>query len=148
MEEVIKIASDSFKHTVISFLLLGVFMVLTVGIVYQIGINYSVSSEKMNEATAGAFDMDDYETELLNSDEDASAFRERFESGEVDDVDDPSGIFSVAGDIIGVITTPYNILAGIGTNILKVPAVLVHVILAILNITLLAGLWSLLRKGD
>jgi len=140
--------SDSFKNTVISFLLLGVFMVLAVGIVYQMGINYSVSSEKMNEATAGAFDMDDYEIELLDADEDASAFRERFESGEVDDVDDPSGIFSVAGDIIGVITTPYNILAKIGTNILKFPVVLVHVILAILNITLLAGLWALLRKGD
>jgi hypothetical protein len=141
-------ASDSFKNTVISFLLLGVFMVLTVSIVYQMGINYSVSSEKMNEATAGAFNMDDYEAELLDADTDASNFRERFESGNVDDVDDPSGIFSVAGDVIGVITTPYNLLAGIGTNILHIPVVLVHVILAILNITLLAGIWSLLRKGD
>ena len=141
-------ANDNFRNTVISFLLLGVFMVLTVGIVYQMGINYGVSSGKMNEATAGAFDITDYEAELLNADTSASQFRERFESGEVDDVDDPSGIFSVAGDIIGVITTPYNLLAGIGTNILHIPVVLVHVILAILNITLLAGLWSLLRKGD
>jgi len=141
-------ASDNFKNTIISFLLLGVFMVLTVGIVYQIGINYEVSPEKMDEATAGAFDMDEYEVELLDADEDASAFRERFESGDVDDVDDPSGIFSVAGDVIGVITTPYNLLAGIGINILHIPVVLVHVILAILNITLLAGIWSLLRKGD
>jgi len=140
--------SDSFKNTMVSFILLGVFMVLIITIVYQMGVNYEVSPEKMAEATQGSFDMDDYEQELLTVDEDASAFRERFESGEVDDVDDPSGIFSVAGDIIGVITTPYNILAGIGTNILKIPVVLVHVILAILNITLLAGLWSLLRKGD
>jgi len=112
------------------------------------GTNYEVSPEKMDEATQGALDMDDYNESLLSVDEDASQFRERFESGEVDDVDDPSGIFSVAGDIIGVVTTPYNLLAKIGTNLLHIPVVLVHVILAILNITLLAGLWSLLRKGD
>ena len=141
-------ASDSFKNTMISFLLLGVFMVLIVSIVTQMGTNYEVSPEKMDEATQGALDMDDYNESLLSVDEDASQFRERFESGEVDDVDDPSGIFSVAGDIIGVVTTPYNLLAKIGTNLLHIPVVLVHVILAILNITLLAGLWSLLRKGD
>jgi len=141
-------ASDSFKNTMTSFLLLGVFMFLIVTIVYQMGVNYDVSSEKMNEATQGALDMDAYELELNTSDVDASQFRERFESGAVDDVDDPSGIFSVAGDVIGVVTTPYNILAKIGINIMHIPKVLVHVILAIINIGLLAGLWSLLRKGD
>lgn len=140
--------ADSFKNTIISFLLLGVFMVLIVTIVYQMGVNYDVTPSKMDEATQGAFDIDDYEEELLDADEDASTFRERFESGEVDDVDDPSGIFSVAGDIIGVVTTPYNLLAKIGTNVLHIPVILVHVILAILNIVLLAGIWSLLRKGD
>jgi len=141
-------ASDSFKNTMTSFLLLGVFMFLIVTIVYQMGVNYDVSSEKMNEATQGALDMDAYELELNTSDVDASQFRERFESGAVDDVDDPSGIFSVAGDVIGVVTTPYNILAKIEINIMHIPKVLVHVILAIINIGLLAGLWSLLRKGD
>jgi len=142
------LANDSFKNTMVSFLLLGVFMVLIVSIVFQLGTNYFVSSEKMSEATQGALNMDDYEAELLQSDVEASNFRERFESGEVDDVDDPSGIFTVAGDVIGIVTTPYNILAKIGTNVLHVPVILVHVILAIINITLLAGLWSLLRKGD
>ena len=141
-------ASDSFKNTMISFLLLGVFMVLIVTIVYQVGINNDVSPEKMTEATQGAFNMDDYKAELLEADIEASKFRQRFESGNVDDVDDPSGIFSVAGDIIGVVTTPYNILARIGTNVLHIPVILVHVLLAIINITLLTGLWSLLRKGD
>ena len=141
-------ANDSFRNTMISFLLLGLFMVLIVTIVYQMGTNYDVSSEKMAIATQGALDMDEYEAELNQSDSDASQFRERFESGEVDDVDDPSGIFSVAGDIIGIVTTPYLILARIGANILHIPVIVMHVILAIINITLLAGLWSLLRKGD
>jgi len=112
------------------------------------GVNYDVSPEKMDEATQGAFDMDDYEVELNNSDEQASNFRERFESGDVDDVDDPSGIFSVAGDVIGIVTTPFNILAGIGSNIFHIPEIFIKVILAIINISLLAGLWALIRKGD
>lgn len=139
---------NEFKSVVVSFLLLGVFIVLLVTIVYQMGTNYNVDSVKMEQVTGGAFDIEDYEEELGGVDDDASNYRLRFESGEVDDVDDPSGIFSVAGDIIGVATTPYNIMAQIGTNILHVPVVLVHVILAILNITLLAGIWALVRKGS
>jgi len=141
-------ASDKFINTMISFLLLGLFMVLTVTIVYQFGVNYDVDAVKMEQATQGALDIDDYETELNQSDVDASQFRERFESGDVDDVDDPSGIFSVAGDIIGVATSPFRILAKVGSNLLHIPELVMHVILAIINITLLAGLWSLLRKGD
>jgi len=141
-------AEGEFKNTIISFLLLGLFIVLIVTIVFQMGTNYGVDQVKLDQATAGAFDISKYEGELNQSDVDASNYRLRFESGEVDDVDDPSGIFSVAGDIIGVITTPYNILAKIGINILHFPTILVHVILAILNITLLAGIWALLRKGS
>ena len=122
--------------------------VLIVTAVYEMGFNYGVSDEKMQEATAGALSIDQQESELLTSDQRAENFRERFESGEVDDVDDASGIFQVTGDIVGVITTPFNLLAKVGKNLIGIPEVVTHTILAILNLFIIFAGWSLLRKGD
>lgn len=140
-------AQDSFKNITIGFLLLGLFCVLIVTAIYEMGINYGVSNARMEEATQGALNIDEYETDLSNSDTSAENFRARLESGEVNDVDDASGVFSVAGDIIGVITGPFNLIAKVGKNLLGIPEVVTHVILAILNIVLLLGLWSLVRSG-
>jgi len=139
---------NDYRNTIISFLLLGIFLVLISTIIVQVGARYDIEQTKLDEATGGALDLTDYETELETVDDDASAFREAFESGDVDDVDDPSGIFSVAGDIIGVITTPFNILAKVMSNIFHIPLVFTRVLLAILNVVLLAGIWALIRRGD
>ena len=139
---------NDYRNTIISFLLLGIFLVLISTIIVQVGARYDIEQTKLDEATGGALDLTDYETELETVDDDASAFREAFESGDVNDVDDPSGIFSVAGDIIGVITTPFNILAKVMSNIFHIPLVFTRVLLAILNVVLLAGIWALIRRGD
>ena len=141
-------ATDTFKNLAIGFLLFGLFSVLVVTAIYEIGFNYGVSDERMQEATAGALNIDEQEGELLVSDTTTENFRQRFESGDVDDVDDASGVFQVAGDIIGVITTPFNLLAKVGKNLLGIPEVVTHTLLAILNLTLILGIWSLLWKGD
>ena len=140
--------ANEYRNLIIGFMLFGLFSVLLVSAIYDMGINYDVSSEKMQEATGGALDIDDYEAELLTSEEDTQNLRERFESGEVDDVDDASGVFQVAGDFIGVVTTPFNLLATVGHNLLGIPPIVTHVILSIINIIIFAGLWSLLRSGS
>jgi uncharacterized membrane protein len=140
--------ANDYRNVIISFLILGLFLVLISTIIVQVGARYGVEKMKIDEATQGSLDLTDYEVELEDVDSDASAFREAFESGEVDDVDDPSGIFSVAGDIIGVITTPFNILAKVMSNIFHIPLVFTRVLLAILNVVLLAGIWALIRRGD
>lgn len=141
-------ASDSFKNLTIAFLLFGLFAVLIVTAIYEMGFNYGVSDERMQEATQGALNIETQEGELLTADTKTENFRQRFESGDVDDIDDASGIFQVAGDIVGVITTPFNLLAKVGKNLLGIPEVVTHTILAILNLVLILGIWSLLRKGD
>ena len=141
-------AQDTFRNLTIGFLLFGLISVLLVNVVFQVGLNYGVQSEKIQEATGGALDVEAYEEELLVSDTTTANFRKRFESGDVDDIDDASGIFAVSGDVIGVITTPFNLVAEVGKNLLGVPEVVTHTILAILNVLLIFGLWSVLRKGD
>ena len=141
-------ASDTFRNMTIGFLLFGLFSVLIITGIYEMSYNYGVSDEKIQEATAGALSIEGQEDELLDSDTTAENFRARFESGDVDDVDDASGVFQVAGDIVGVITTPFNLLAKVGKNLLGFPEVATHTLLAILNLTLILAMWSLLRKGD
>ena len=141
-------AQDIFKNTMIGFMLFGVISILIVTAIFQMGIEYDVSDTRMEEATQGALDIDDYRDELLESDTTTENFRERFESGDVDDVDDASGVFAVAGDIVGVITTPFNVLAKVMKNLLGVPEFITHTLLAILNLTLIFGIWRLLRTGD
>ena len=141
-------ASDTFRNMTIGFLLFGLFSVLIITGIYEMSYNYGVSDEKIQEATAGALNIEGQEDELLDSDTTAENFRARFESGDVDDVDDASGVFQVAGDIVGVITTPFNLLAKVGKNLLGIPEVVTHTLLAILNLTLILAMWSLLRKGD
>lgn len=141
-------ASDTFRNLAIGFMLFGLITVLTITVVYEMGSNYGVSAERLNEATAGALDTEEYEAELLESDTTTENFRQRFEEGDVDNVDDPSGLFSVSGDIIGVITTPFNLLAKVMENIMGVPTIVTHVILGILNLSLILGIWRVLRAGD
>jgi len=141
-------AQDSFRNITIGFMLFGLIAVLIINGIYQMGVNYGVSSEKMQEATGGALDIDEYEAELLVVDTTTENFRGRFESGDVDDIDDASGIFAVSGDIVGVIATPFNLIATVGENLLGVPPVVTHTILGILNLALILAIWSVLRKGD
>lgn len=141
-------ASDTFRNMTIGFLLFGLFSVLIITGIYEMSYNYGVSDEKIQEATAGALNIEGQEDELLDSDTTAENFRARFESGDVDDVDDASGVFQVAGDIVGVITTPFNLLAKVGKNLIGIPEIVTHTMLAILNLFIIFAGWSLLRKGD
>jgi len=141
-------AQDSFKNLVIGFSLFGLVVIMITTIVYQMGINYGVSSEKMQVTTGGALDLDNYESELIGSDQDAENYRRRFESGEVEDVDDASGVFSVLGDLIDMITTPFQVLGNMSKNLLGTPNIALHTFLAILNVLILLGIWRVIRAGD
>lgn len=140
-------ASDMIRNLVFGFILFSVFSVLVVTAIYEIGFNYGVSDEKMQEATGGALNIDEIETELGNDPTTSENFRQRFESGDVDDVDDASGVFAIMGDLVGLITTPFKLLMTIGKNI-GIPTIFIYAILTIINLTLIFGIWSLIRKGD
>jgi len=140
--------SDIYRNLLIGGALMGLFTVLIVIVVFEMGTNYGVSPARMNEATAGAYDKTELESEILMSDQTAETFRKRFEGGKVDDIDDASGVFAVGGDFVSTVVAPFNVIAKIGKSYFGFPEVFTHTIFAIINITIIFGLWSLLRKGD
>ena len=139
---------DGFRNIIVSLMLIGLFAVLITTAIQGMGVNYGVSSERMGEATGGALNTSDYSEELETVDTTTSNFRARFEGGDVDDVDDASGLFSVIGDIVGVITTPITLLAQVGENLLGFPTILTHAISGIIGLLILLGMWRVLRAGD
>jgi len=136
------------KNLLIGFTIFGLFVTLLTTVIYNMGLNYGVDSVSMEQVTGGALDMEDYEEELEDIDDTSQNYRQRFESGTINDVDDADGIFSILGDVWGIITTPVRILSTVGQNLLGIPASVINTILAIINILIILGVWSVLRSGS
>jgi hypothetical protein len=140
--------ANELRNMFFAFLLFALFSVLVVTAIYEIGFNYGVSNEKMNEATQGALNIDDIKEKLDGGSTDAENYRERFESGNVDDIDDAGGVFSVIADMTSLIILPFTLLAKVGENLLGFPPVATYTILTIINLLIIFGGWAVLRKGD
>lgn len=137
--------SDSFKGVLFALVLFSLFSFLMVYSAVQMGENYGISSSEIGD---GALDDTTFETSIEDVSTKAENYRARFESGDVDDVDDASGIFGVATDMISMITTPFTLLGQVLDNILGVPALVTNIILGLIGITLLLSIWRLLKQGD
>lgn len=137
--------SDSFKGVLFALVLFALFGSLMVYGVVEMGNNYGRSSEEIGD---GSLDATAFQSSIDDVSEKAENYRARFESGDVDDVDDASGIFGVATDMISMITAPFTLLAQVLDNILGVPVIVTNIILGLVGITLLLSIWRLLKQGD
>lgn len=138
-------AEDSFKHLVIALVLFVAFTWTILTITIDFGAEYGRDAQEIGD---GSLDIVSFQTSAEGVESSAQSYRSRFESGDVDDIDDASGIFSIATDIINMITTPFSLLSQIIVNIFHVPSLIVNVILGLLAIVLILGIWRLLRAGS
>ena len=138
-------AEDGFKNLVTAFILFVAFSWLILTVAIDFGAEYGRDSQEIGD---GSLDVVSFQQSADSVNNSAQGYRSRFESGTVDDIDDPSGIFSIATDIINMITTPFSLLSQILTNILKIPSLIINVILGLLGLALIFALWRLLRSGS
>jgi len=138
-------AEDGFKSIVIALVLFVAFSWLILSVAIDFGAEYGRDS---NEIGDGSLDITNFQTSAESVEGSAQSYRSRFESGDVDDIDDASGIFSIATDIINMITTPFSLLSQILTNIFKVPSLIINVFLGLLAIAMIFGIWRVLRAGS
>jgi len=139
------LGEDSFKHIIIGMTLFVAFTWLILTVAIDFGSEYDRSSDEIGN---GSLNVLDFKTTAEGVNDEAQSYRSRFESGDVDDIDDASGMFSVATDIISMITTPFTLLGQILTNIFHVPALIIGVFLGLLAIALILGIWRVLRAGS
>lgn len=138
-------AEDSFKNTIIALVLFVAFTWLILTVAIDFGSEYGRDANEIGE---GSLDIVSFQTSAEGVESSAQSYRSRFESGDVDDIDDASGIFSIATDIINMITTPFKLLAQILTNIFGIPSLIINVFLGLLAIALMLGIWRVLRAGS
>lgn len=138
-------AEDGFKSLVIALVLFVGFSWLILSVAIDFGAEYGRSASEIGD---GSLNIVSFEASASEVEGSAQSYRTRFESGSVDDIDDASGIFSIATDIISMITTPFSLLSQILTNIFGVPSLIINVFLGLLAISLIFGIWRVLRAGS
>jgi len=138
-------AEDGFKHAIVGLVLFVAFTWLILSVAVDFGSEYGRDSREIGDGSLKIANFQDSAEDVERS---AQSYRARFESGNVDDIDDASGMFSVATDIINMITTPFTLLSQILTNVFHIPALIINVFLGLLAIGLILSIWRLLRAGS
>ena len=138
-------AEDGFKSMVTALVLFVAFTWLILSVAIDFGAEHGVSADSIGD---GSLDIESFRTSAEGVEGSAQSYRARFESGDVDDIDDASGIFSIATDIINMITTPFTLLSQIASNIFGVPPLIINVLLGLLAIGLIFSIWRVLRAGS
>lgn len=138
-------ASDNFKNTVFGLVLFIGFAWLILSVAVGFGNEYGRSADEIGN---GSLNLVDFQSVANSVEGNASSFRQGFEDGTVDDIDDPSGMFGTAKKIISLITAPFTLISQIMANILGVPTLIIDIVLGLLAIGLILGIWSVLRSGS
>lgn len=138
--------SENKLNTILTALVLFVmFSWLIITVAVDFGAEYGRDSQEIGDGSLDVVNFQEVASEVESS---AQGYRTRFESGTVDDIDDASGIFSIATDMINMITAPFSLLSQIMINILNFPTLFVNVFLGLLAIGLILAIWRLLRAGS
>jgi len=138
-------AEDSFGSTITALVLFVAFSWLILTVAIDFGAEYGRDAQEIGD---GSLNVVDFQTSAEGVEGSAQSYRARFESGNVDDIDDASGIFSIATDIVNMITTPFKLLSQILVNVFHVPSLVINIFLGLLAISLILGIWRLLRAGS
>lgn len=137
--------ADDFKNTIFAMIGFVVFSVLIITFVVGIAGIYDKDTA---EISGGALNVSLFESSASNVSASASGFKSRFDSGTLEDVDAPTGILSLIKSFIDLITTPFQLISQVASNILHVPTIVINVGLGMLAITLILAGWRILRAGD
>jgi len=142
-------AEDGFKNMIYGFVLLTLFMFLTLTFVTQVAMD---NNKDTTELEKGAFSLNQYEDFLEGVDDQAEVFqKDRFANQNIfitlgDLI--ISGLFRIAIDMLVFITTPFTLIAQVLNNVLGVPTLVISVVLGLIIFSIIFGIWRLIKIGD
>lgn len=141
-------AEDSFKHMIFAFVLIGLFSMLILLAVTNLGDTY----EKDYDAVAGgSLSMSKFNDSISSFEQNSKDLKERFDKGSVWSAVAGvvvEGIFGIAKDMFDLVLVPYNLIANIMSDILHIPTFVTSVILGLLILSVIFGIWRLIKIGD
>lgn len=136
--------TNSYKTLLFGLVLFVLFSSLIIAVAVDFGAEYDHSADEIG---GGSLNLTLFEESSESVNSSAQGYRSRFESGDVDDVDDPSGLFSVITDMVSMVTTPFNLLSKVLVNLLHLPSLFINVVLGLLSISVFLAIWKIMRAG-
>jgi len=138
-------ADNSFMGILIGFILFTLVMAMVLTFSNGFANNYNTTIEEMS---GGSFNLTDYYESMEDIESTAEGYRERFESGDIEDVDDATGIFSISNDMKSMIGASYTLLTQTLSNVLHVPEIAINIILGlIVSLAFVFLVWRLGKLG-
>ena len=141
-------AIDEFKKLVFGFIFLTLFIFLLLTFVVNVSTENNVNSSALQQ---GAFNLTSYNQTLSSFEDDSQNLQDRFQKGSIwSNIAGVvvTGIFGIGKSMIVMITTPFSLVAAILIDVLHIPAIVVDVLLGVILLSIIFGIWALIKKGD
>lgn len=139
---------DSFKNTVIAFILFSLFGMLIISAVIGFGGDYN---KDLTQVTGGSLSLSKFNESVSSVEQNSKNLKASFEEGNVwSSIAGVvvEGVFKIALNIVDMILAPFDILSDILSDILGVPYYVTSVLLGLMILALIFGIWNLIKIGN
>lgn len=112
----------------------------------------TINEADISEVGGGALDSTQFSGTLNTSISNSSNLKERLNTGNFEDIDNPSAIKEIMEDATDFVTTPFKLLNQVMVNTLQFPEIIAGLVTGVfgllITIAIITGLWRLFRVGD
>jgi len=139
---------DSFKNILFAFILVSVFGMLLLTTVVEVGEDYDMDT---SQVVGGSLSMDKFANATASIESNAKDLKASFDKQSVWSALAGivvEGIFGIAKDMVTMILLPFDILVDIMIDVFGVPAWVTSVLLGLLIMSIIFGIWRLIKIGD
>ena len=139
---------DSFKTTLFAFILMSLFGMLILTAVVNVGTTYSMNT---TDVAGGSLSIDKFNQSISSIEQDSKDMKSAFDKQSIWSAIAGivvNGIFGIAKDMVNMMLMPFDIISGIITDVLHVPAFVSSVLLGLLIMAIIFSIWSLLKIGN
>ena len=141
-------ADDNFKVMLFAFVLFALFGMLILSAVVEVGDNYSMDT---SQVVGGSLALDKFNESVTTVENQARLQQTAFSTKSIWSAVAGLvliGIFPIAQALASMILTPFEIVSEIASNTLGIPSYVTSVVLGLLIISIILGIWRLLKVGD
>jgi len=139
---------DTFKTTLFAFILLSVFGMLLLTTVVNVGTEYEMDT---SQVVGGALNLEKFNASISSIESNAKDLKTSFDKQSVWSALAGvvvEGIFGIAKDMVTMILMPFDIMVDIMIDMFGVPAWVTSVLLGLLIMSVIFGIWRLIKIGD
>ena len=140
--------ADVFKNILIGTVVTCLLLFLIVGFATDIGNDYG---KDVNDLTDDRINISGIEDTLDSAQDTADSWKESFAEQNVFSVIAGlvvTGIFKLAVTMYKFLITPFILLMDILNNVLHVPSIVTSIIIFGLIVTIIFGIWRVIKQGD